>query len=823
MKKINFVKEVLPHLLAVGVFLIVTILFFNPVFFENKSLDQGDITQWEGSSKSMRDYRDKTGEEALWSENMFSGMPGYLINVQWGNVAIGYLKRIISFSLPHPICNIYLAFLSYYIMLLAFGVRPYLAIAGAIAFGLSSHLIVGLAAGHSSRIGAIAFMPLVMAGIHLVFVNRKALGFGVMAAGMALHLRENHLQITYYLLLIVLAYGIVQLIRFIREGRVKELAANIGILVAAVILAVGSFLGPMWAVNEYTKYSRGGSELVKTGEAPMEGIGKSTAFSYNYAIAEPMTLLIPNFFGGYGSNYLVSDRNSETYKALARSNNQQEANQLVYFSSPYWGPDTAAPYYAGAIIVFLFALGIAFADKLYSWWLLPVSVFAVMLCWGSNFAAFNYLIFDYFPGYNKFRSVTFAIIIPLFAMPLLGMIGLEKLMDQKRDAATRKKLLIAGGITGGICAFFLLFGGMLSFVSDNDESASLPSWFLSALIEDRKGLLRSDAFRSLAFIASAFIVIYFELWKKITPFGFYAFLIFMIAVDISIVDKRGFTKENYKRKREAQAFLPTAADQAILRDTAYFRVYNIQGLLQGNPYGAFTEARTSYFHHSVGGYHGAKIKRYAELTDSCLIQETREMAMNLQGGNMDMRGYGVINMLNVKYMVFGPDASNIIPNPAANGNAWFVRTVHPAANANEAISRTCAIDTRTEAVVEGSPATVATYDSTATIRLISHSPRVMRYESVSSTDGVAVFSEIYYPTGWKATIDGQDAPILRANYVLRALNIPAGSHKIEFRFDPPSYVSGNAVTTLFSWLVIAVLLGSIALSLRNNSQVTIHK
>ncbi len=811
MKKINFTQQVLPHLLAIGLFLIITIIFFNPVFFENKALNQFDITQWEGSSKSIRDYRDKTGEEALWAENMFSGMPAYLINVQWGNMAIGYVKRIISFNLPHPICNVYLAMMSYYIMLLAFGVRPYLAIAGAVAFGLSSHLMVGLTAGHSARVGAIAFMPLIMAGIHLVFTNRKLIGFGVTTAGMALHLRENHLQITYYLLLIVAAYGIVQLILYIRSGRIVELAKDVALLVGAVAIGVGSYFGPMWAVNEYTQYSRGGSELAKPGESTMAGIGREKAFDYNYAIIEPMTLLIPNFMGGYGANYLVSDRNSETYKALARANNQQEANELIYFSTPYWGPATSAPYYAGAIIVFLFVCGIFFADKLYTWWLVPVSVFAIMLCWGRYFPAFNYFIFDYFPGYNKFRSVTFAIIIPLFAMPLLGMLGLEKLINEKFNSGIKKKLIIAGGITGGLCLFFVLFAGILGFVSENDAAASLPGWFLSALIDDRKGLLRSDAFRSFAFVVAGFVILYFQLWKKVPPVAFYAFLIAMIALDIAMVDKRGITKDNYKRKRESEALAPTAADQAILRDTSYYRVYNLQG--------AFGEARTSYFHHSAGGYHGAKIRRYAELYDTCLVKESREMISNIQSGKMDMAQYGILNMLNVKYIVFGSDADNFIPNPTANGPAWFVEQVIPANNASEAVLKTCGIDTRHEAVLEGTAPAVSGYDSTATIRLTLRGPREMRYESRSIADGIAVFSEIYYPIGWKATIDGKETPILRANYVLRALNIPAGEHKIVFRFDPPAYVAGNTITTICSWLVILVLIGSIGLSLREEKPV----
>ena len=303
MKKIDFVRDVLPHCVAIAIFLIVTFFFFNPVFLENKALNQQDIQQWEGSSKSMRDYRESTGDEPLWSESMFSGMPGYLVNVEWGNKAVSYLKGVLAFKLPHPICNIYLAFVCYYIMLCAFGIRPYLAIAGALAFGLSSYMVIGLSVGHSSRIGAIAFMPLVMAGIHLAFTDRRILGFGVTAAGLALHFRENHLQMTYYLMMIVGIYGLIQLILFIKAKRAVEFGKSIAVLLPAVLIAVGTFCGPMWAITEYTTYSRGKSELTSTQITEQsEGVGKTYAFQYNYAILEPMTLLIPNFYGGSSGN-----------------------------------------------------------------------------------------------------------------------------------------------------------------------------------------------------------------------------------------------------------------------------------------------------------------------------------------------------------------------------------------------------------------------------------------------------------------------------------------------------------------------------------------
>jgi hypothetical protein len=354
-----------------------------------------------------------------------------------------------------------------------------------------------------------------------------------------------------------------------------------------------------------------------------------------------------------------------------------------------------------------------------------------------------------------------------------------------------------------------LVPGMLSFMRVGDEQH--PAWFISALVEDRKALLRSDAFRSFAFIAIAFGAIYFELWKKVSPLIFYFLLIIMVTLDIAIVDNRYFTKDNYKRKRETAAFPITEADQEILKDKSYYRVYNI------NPQeGAFLEARTSYFHHSVGGYHGVKLRRYQDLYDSCLYRQTIEMIQGLQAGSSDFSRFGALNMLNIKYMVYGPQRDNILLNPWANGNGWFVREVVPANTPNEELSKVCEINTRNTAVINSSEFNVEnfSYDSSAVITLTEHSPNLMKYQSTSQTNGLVVFSEIYYPEGWVATIDGQEVQLLRANYVLRALQVPSGSHTIEFRFQPKPYVIGNKITMASSWLLIVVLLASIGWTLR---------
>lgn len=807
MRKINFIEHILPHLAAVIIFLIVTIFFFNPVFFDNKSISQHDIQQWEASSKSLRDYREATGEEGLWATSIFSGMPAYLVNLEWSNGIIVGIKKIFSVGLPHPVVNIYWAFLSYYILLLAFRVRPMLAIAGVLAFGLSTYVIIGIAAGHNARVGAIAFMPLVMAGIHLAFRNKRLLGFAVTALGLSMHLRENHLQMTYYLLLIVLVYGLIHLLLAIREKSILPFFKNLGVLIPAALLAVGTFIGPLWAIGEYSEYSIRGKSELPSQEEPASGLSRDYAFAYSSGMLESITVMIPNFYGGSSSNFLVQDEGSATYKALMQSGDGETANQLARYTSAYWGPQSlTAPYYGGAIMCFLFVVGIVFADKKYVWWLVSVSVLGMMFSWGSNFEGFNYFVFDYLPGYNKFRSVTFAIIILLFSMPLLGMLGLEKFFEEGVNKETKKKLIIAFGFTGGLCLLIWLLAGMASFTREGESQ--LPAWFLNALIEDRKGLLRADAFRSFAFILGVFILLFFDVRKRISEIGFYAFLIFMVAMDMSLVDRRYFSIDNYQRKRTAN-FVATAADQEVMKDKSVFRVYNLQ-----EPFSQ--EGSASYFHNSLGGYHGAKLRRYQDLYENCLGGETNEFISDAQAGNLQFANYGVLNMLNTKYIMFGPDKGNIIPNPEANGNAWFVSEVVNVNSPSEELAKVCEVNTRTTAVIDNSKFKIQSLavDSLASIELVEMTPPYLKYQSSSSTGGLVVFSEIYYPKGWVAAIDGEEVPILRANYVLRALEVPAGKHQIEFKFEPKPYVIGDKITMASSWVLLLVVLGSIGWTLR---------
>lgn len=813
MRKISL-SDVVPHALAVLFFLLLTVVFFSPVFFENKSLDQNDIVQFLWGSKELRDYRAATGREGLWTNAMFSGMPAYLVNLQWSDAPVTVLKKVLSFFLPHPVRNIFLALVCYYLLLLSFRVRPYLAVAGALAFGLSTYMIIGLSAGHNARIGAIAFMPLVMAGIHLAFSGKKWLGFAATTAGLALHLRENHVQITYYLLLLVAGYGIMKLVQAVREKQLPEFAKTLGLLCAAAALALATFFGPLWAIAEYSGYStRGASELV-TSSANTQGSGlpKSYAFQYSNGIAEPVTALIPNFFGGSSFNAFVNDENSKTYQALMQSGDQNTATQLARYTSSYWGRQPlSAPYYAGAIVVFLFVIGLLMAERTMVVWLASLTVLGVMMSWGSNFEAFNYFLFDYLPGYNKFRSVTFVMVVVFFALPLLGSVGLERLLAAGLSPQAKKKLLIAFLSTGGLCLFFGLFAGLLSYTKEGESE--LPRWFLQALQSDRQALLRSDALRSFAFIFSIFILLYLGVYKKVTPAAFFLFLIAMTVIDLVVVNKRYFSAENYVRKSALTRLEPSAADQQILRDTGDYRVLDLRN---------FYDARASNFHQSLGGYHGARIKRYQELYDSCISRETERLIAQARSGALATEQLPVLNMLNTRYFLYGEEAGNVLLNPTAYGPAWYASSVIEAISANEELTQTARLNSKNTVVIntrQFSKPVLNAYDSHATVTLKERKPDMLAYEAQSSTDGLVVFSEIFYPTGWHAFIDGTEVPILRVNYVLRALQVPAGTHQIQFKFDPSPYRIGNKVTLAASWVMLIAVMGCLFRSLKREDKV----
>ncbi len=803
MKKIDFKNSILPHALAIGIFYITTILFFAPAIFENKSLSQHDILQWEGGAKELIDFRNDTGEEGLWSGSMFGGMPGYLVNVKWSNGIVATLQSILSLGFSHPIRLIFLCFLSYYLLLLSFKIRPYLSIGGALAFGLSSYLIIGIAAGHNARIGAIAFMPMVIAGVQLMFSGKRKAGFVLTALAMAMELRVNHLQITYYLLLVLIPFGLVHLFLSVKNKTLAPFFINIGLLLGAVVLALGTFIGTFWGTYQYSKYSiRGKSELSikkEDNDKSDSGLDKSYAFQYSNGTFEAMTMFFPNILGGSSSNYLIQDRESETYKVL--SQRPEIANQVGQYTRSYWGSQPAtAPYYLGAIIFLLAALGIAFSPKRHIAWIVPSALLGIFLAMGSNFESFNYFMFDYFPGYNKFRSVTFALIMAITTLPLLGFIGLEALLEKGLDQSNSKKFYIASGSALAIALFIFLTGGMGSFKSPFE--AQMPStlaFLVNAMKSDRMALAKGDGGRAFVFMAIGLVVIWMMLKKKLNvPMGG-LLLSAVILLDSWTVDKRYFGDDNYKRAPKREFFSKTEADEAILREqTPSYRVANLQ-----NPW---NDARTSYFHKSIGGYHGAKMRRYQDMIEYHLSPEITTMIDSLKVGSTDFSSFGAINMLNTRYLLAGNTASAVIKNDFANGNGWFVDQVIPVNTPDEEIDGLIEINTKKQALVNKNKFNMPTAGA-GMVSLLEYAPNQLTYHVEARKAGLAVFSEIYYPDGWKAYIGEQEADILQVNYILRGLQIPEGQHKVIFKFEPKAYTVGNSIMLVSNVLLLVILLG----------------
>jgi len=814
MPTIDFKKQVLPHLIAVFVFVFAAMLFSMPVVFENKTLIQHDVLQGHGGAKELLDFRAETGEEGLWTNSMFGGMPGYFVNVVYSGDLMNYVHKALTLWMPHPLGIIFMAFVCFYILMLAFRVRPWLAISAALAFGFTAFIVISLGAGHNSKVWAVALMPLVFAGIHLTFDRNKILGFVLTALALSLELRVNHLQITYYLVLITIFYGVAQLVEAIKTKQLPEFLKTVGILVIAAGLAVGTNAGRLWGILEYSQYSiRGKSELQARAEKP-SGLDKDYAFQYSNGILESLVLFIPNFMGGTSRQDL--GKNSELEKAMQKNGaDRRQAKDQAKAAPAYWGNQPiTAPYYAGAIVVFLFVMSMFFLKGKQKYWMLAIIVFSIMLSWGKNFSAFNYFIFDYLPGYNKFRSVTFTIIIVVFTLILSGFLGLEKLIADGWNDKSQKKFLMALGITGGFALLTALLAGIGSFRGAIDEQlAQYPTWYLSALKADRESLMRMDALRSLFFVVAFAAVIWFYMKAKLN--SMVAFLLFGILVflDLFMVDKRLFDSSSFKRDPKKEHFTANGADQMILLDKdPNFRVFYLL-----NP---FNDARTSYYHKSIGGYHGAKMQRYQDLIERGISIESSEIIDNLRNGSRNFASNGVVNMLNAKYFIAGNEANAVIVNPHFNGNAWFVNTVNLVNSPDEELTATVEIDTKSEVVIDSTKFKTkkTKYSAANIISLLEYKPNYLKYEATCFDDGLAVFSEIYYQKGWTAKIDGEEAEILRANYVLRALDIPNGNHIIEFEFRPDSYYIGNKIMLAFNILVLLLFVGGIGYVVKNNDK-----
>jgi hypothetical protein len=779
-------KKLSPHLIVILLFVGISFTYFSPVL-QGKLLNMADITHHKGMSKEVTDFREATGEEALWTNSMFSGMPAYQISTRSNGNLIQYVAKALSLGIPRPANLLFLYLLGFYLLLLSLKVDYRLSAVGAIAFSFSSYFFIIIMAGHMTKAHAIAYVPMVVAAVLYTYSGRMLLGGVLTALTVALQLYANHLQITYYLVLMLILIGLVQFIKDFKANNLIDFSKRSGVLILAALLASATAVTRLSTTMEYgAESTRGKSELTNNLDNKTSGLDKDYATSWSYGIAETFTLLIPNFYGGASQGELTTE--SETYQAIKRAPN---AKQLIKQLPLYWGtqPFTSGPTYAGSIVMFLFIFGLLFVKSEMRVWILLATIMSIMLAWGKNFMPLTDLFLDYFPGYNKFRAVSMILVIAEFTLPLLGFVALNKFLTTDSDEK-KKPLKLAFYIVGGLSLIFALMPSLFfDFVGGQDANLAKNGWPIDALQSDRASLLSADAWRSFTFITLTFGVMWMFLKSKISSKYVILIVGILVLADMWTINKRYLNDDNFARKSKVQVpYQATAADQQILRDTdPNFRVFN-------QSVSTFNDASTSYFHKSIGGYHGAKLKRYQELIEN-----------HISKGNMS-----VLNMLNTKYFITPKGQAQ--QNPGAMGNAWFVNEINIVANADAEIaaldgfkpSNTAIVDTRFSEQI------IVELDNTgANIALTEYKPNYIKYNSTTTKEGIAIFSEIYYDKGWNAYVNGELKPHFRANFVLRGMKIPAGNHVVEFKFEPAVYHVSERIA-LASSVVLLLLLAFVS-------------
>ena len=795
---------------AIVIFLALGYIYCSPQL-KGKVLYAGDQQNFLGAVHESQVYNEVTGDFTFWNGAMFSGMPNYQIG---GGYYDSYtlLKPITALVRRpgNPAWIIFLYFLCFFICLRCFDVDKWLSIAGAIAIGLSSYFLIIIGAGHLTKTMTIACTAVVLGAFNLIFSKKKYILGAVLTMIFVAGGSTQHPQMFYYYFMLMGLMWAVQLIFHLKEKKGRDMIIGTLVFALAVGLGMGANSADVFANAEYTRETmRGGqSDLVKESTADSgtstNGLNLDYATQWSYGIDESLSFLVPGAMGG-ASTMNVGTK-SDLYKALTSKGVTSSTAAAYCQSAPmYWGeqPFTAGNVYMGAIVCFLFLLGCLIVPGPHKWGLLIGTVFSIMLAWGHNFMWLTRLFFKFFPLYNKFRAVSSILIVAEVAMPLLGFLAVrEIILGKVEKKKLQKSILWSAGITGGLCLLLALLGGSLfSFTSPTDSSWStnVPDWLYQAVLDQRASLLRSDSLRSAAFIAAAALTLWIYSKRRFKAGILAAILGVLVLVDMWPVDKRYFNDNNFVSKMQnMSSFEMLPYEQAIMQDPElHFRVLN----LTTNTY---NESRTSYYLESIGGYSAAKLRRYQDLIDEHLSK-------------MHMP---VINMLNTKYVIGSDDDGNPKPmiNPAAMGNAWFVSDIKVVDNANQESDALDIVDLREVAVVDKefaesivNPAPGIAED--AEITLTSYSPKSLDYTVKSSQDGTVVFSEIYYPHGWKATLDGQKADYFRADYILRAMNVPAGEHTINFTFDPDSVHLGNTLSVICIILMYLTTVLAIAFGL----------
>ena len=791
-------ERIYPHAIAILGFILISLIYFYPVL-QGKKIAQSDIAQYTGMAKEQIDFRASENTEPYWTNSAFGGMPTYQLGANYPHEYINKLDSALRI-LPRPADYLFLYFLGFYVLLLVLKADPLKAFFGALAFGFSTYLIIILGVGHNAKAHAIAYMPLVVAGVLLVFQRRFLVGGLLTMFAAALELNANHPQMTYYLLFLILIITAFYIYKQLKDKEYKSLFTAFGIFVIAGILAIGANATSLLATAEYAKYStRGKSELTFSPDGSKSTSDNAMTHDYiteySYGIAESFNLISPRIFGGSNGENIGANTNMYEF-LIGKSVPEDQAKEFVSSMPAYWGdqPIVAAPAYIGAVVFFLCLVALFLDKRKIKYVFVAGTLVSLILSWGKNFPILTDFFIDTIPMYNKFRAVSSIQVILELCIPVLAIMGLQSFFKEEK-AQQLKGLYLSGGVFFGIIAFLIAIKSQFSFSGGSDAYylQNYGSEFINALKEDRKSLYSADLLRSGFLVLLAFGLLWFFVKNKISKSTAVILVGIIMISDLFFIDKNYVNAKSFVSPSEVDVpFQPTASDLEILRDSSHYRVFEVDGNM--------SSARASYFHQSIGGYSAVKPRRMQQLFDYQIAKNNME----------------VLNMLNTKFIIQTDKEGKEFPtyNPNHNGNAWFVQKVKFVNSPDQEMKALDSLDSKKVVVVnqpEFGPffkgdLTSFNVDSTATIQLLSYQPNHLKYVSNNSNPGVAVFSEMYYADGWNATIDGESASHFRADYALRSMKIPAGKHSIEFKFEPQVVKTGSTIA-LISFILMILLLG----------------
>ena len=813
MKNLNL--EILkPHLISLAIILVLTIVSLLPLF-QGKKMGGHDVISHKGMSKEVRDFRDNTGEEALWTDRMFSGMPTFNISLISGGNLVKHFDKVFRLGLPTQASYLFLAMIGFYFLLVTLKCSSWLSLAGAIGYGFCSYVFIIFAAGHNSKAHAMGYIAPIICAFIMVYKGKRILGAALFALIFSLQLYANHYQVTYYTGIALIVMGAFELADAIKNKTLPDFSKSTALLVLAGAIAILPNTTRLWGTYDYGKETiRGGkSELTSNHkEQDAGGLDKSYAYAWSYGKMESFNIMIPNFAGGT----MMGDagKNSKSYEILEPYTGGKKAEQIVKNVPMYFGDQssTSGPVYIGAIIVFLFLLGALLVPGKLKWSLVTITILSILLALGKNLEWFSDIFFYNFPMYNKFRTPSMILILAEVTMPLLGILGVKALFDQYKEdtEGTLKKLYIAVAGTAGIALFFILTKtGFDNPVSPYDSHPNFKNLmdvpgFLDALKADRVSAMVSDAWRSIALILAAAGLLWAVIKDMLNVKMASIVLVALITFDLWQVDTRYIDSKrdfNVNKKSYDQTFKTTKADQQVMADTdPHYRVLNLA-------VNTFNDASTSFYHNHTGGYHAAKLVLYQDLIEKQIGRNNRK----------------VWNMLNTKYLISNTQQGPIAQrNPEALGNAWLIKNLKWVPNADEEMNSLNTFDPANEVVSDIRYKSLAkaqtSFDANGSIKYIhDEDPRIVKYEFDAAKDQFVVFSEVWYKGNkdWKAYIDGEYVDHIRVNYVLRGMNIPAGKHNIEFKFEPKTYYTGEIISLIGSILLLAFLAYGIWVSIKN--------